>query len=270
MISRYIVTLTDITSLDIKEKEERQELKLAFIGKLAAGITHEINTPLTYIRGNLELLSMDLDDDVSINKESYIYFKEYIDSMQDGVTRIANIVDTMKELTVSKRNEFNEINLFKTLIYALRLSYHSFKQVCSININNEIFTNDIDKDKYKYFILATPQSLEQVWIILINNAIDVLKVNHQSFEERKLDISITEDELYYIVTIQDNAGGIQADILNNIFEPFVSTKEHAGMGLGLNIAKKIIDEHQATIKVFNKNNGAVFELRFKKYEKIDF
>jgi C4-dicarboxylate-specific signal transduction histidine kinase len=67
-----------------------------------------------------------------------------------------------------------------------------------------------------------------------------------------------------IVKFKDNAGGIKEDIIDKIFDPFVSTKQHSGMGVGLNIAKKIIDEQEGTILAYNKDDGAIFEVRLKK------
>lgn len=67
-----------------------------------------------------------------------------------------------------------------------------------------------------------------------------------------------------IVSFEDNAGGIKEEMMNQIFDAFVSSKEHSGMGVGLNISKKIIEQQNGTITAFNKNGGAVFEVRLKK------
>ena len=83
------------------------------------------------------------------------------------------------------------------------------------------------------------------------------------FEKRKftIDISSTNDEIF--VKFKDNGGGIDKSILENIFEPFVSFKEHGGIGVGLNIAKKIIEDQNGTIIAYNEDEGAVFEVRLK-------
>ena len=69
-----------------------------------------------------------------------------------------------------------------------------------------------------------------------------------------------------IIRFKDSAGGIKEEIINDIFEPFISSKEHSGMGVGLNIAKKIVDEQDGIIKDYNEDFGAVFEIRLQKCE----
>jgi two-component system OmpR family sensor kinase len=91
-------------------------------------------------------------------------------------------------------------------------------------------------------------------------------------DESKVTIEIEDDftingDFYYLTiafkNLIDNARGIEPKLLNNIFEPFVSTKESGGIGVGLNIAKRIIDENNAIIEAENKNNGACFTITFK-------
>jgi nitrogen-specific signal transduction histidine kinase len=71
---------------------------------------------------------------------------------------------------------------------------------------------------------------------------------------------------YIEVLFQDNAGGISEDIIDDIFEPFISNKLSHGIGIGLNVAKKILDEHEAIVEAKNKNNGALFIVKFKTSE----
>ncbi len=76
------------------------------------------------------------------------------------------------------------------------------------------------------------------------------------FENSRIWISIDESDNEIIVTIEDNAGGIPDELLPVIFDPFTSTKEHGGMGIGLNIAKKIVEEQNGTIEITNSQKGA--------------
>lgn len=108
-----------------------------------------------------------------------------------------------------------------------------------------------------------PQRIEQVWIVILNNALDELE-KKESFDSRRIDISFYETQTESVIKIADNAGGIDPTLIDHLFEPFSSTKESKGMGIGLNIAKKILDEQQAKISAYNENEGAVFEVRFTK------
>ncbi|QFR49872.1 PAS domain-containing protein [Sulfurimonas lithotrophica] len=240
------------------EDEKLANAKFTAIGQFAAGITHEINTPLTYIKGNLELLKMDFFDlvkDVSQKKQ----ILENIDDMQIGIDRIATIVSSMREMSKQKQVGLSRSNLYATLITSLTMTYNRSKQICKIYINDEEFTLDISKDRYEFFADIQDQRVEQTWIIIINNALDELK-KKPNFDERKLNINIARQNSKIKVEFRDNGGGIPEDIMDDIFEPFISGKPESGVGLGLSIAKRILDEQNATIRAYNENNGAVFEI----------
>lgn len=103
------------------------------------------------------------------------------------------------------------------------------------------------------------QRLEQVWMIIINNALDEL-LQREDVRENRLVIRYVKEQEWLVVRFEDNGRGIESSVLPHIFEPLVSTKEHGGMGLGLNIAQKIIQDHHGSIRAFNTEHGAVFEV----------
>ena len=139
--------------------------------------------------------------------------------------------------------------------------YNRSKQVSNIYINGELFNLETsDKDKYQFIALIHKQRIEQVWTIILNNALDEL-IKIINFNDRRIDIEILKDDNKVEVKFQDNAGGVPEGIKDKIFEPFVSNKESSGIGIGLNVAKKIIDEHNGEIELINKNNGACFIVR---------
>ena len=146
------------------------------------------------------------------------------------------------------------------------MAYNKSKQISKIFLNDKLFDIDnIDKNGYIFNSKVQKQRLEQVWVIILNNALDEL-IKIEDYEKRAINISIFEDENNIVIKFKDTAGGINKDIINDIFEPFVSLKEQGGMGVGLNIAKKIIDEQNGEIKAYNHDNGAVFEVVLKKFE----
>jgi signal transduction histidine kinase len=251
----------------VKEKLERRisEIKLASIGEMAAGITHEINTPLTYMKSNLELLGYDIEDlkvDESLKSSMY----ETVDILNNGLNRIKNIIDTTREVAKKGSNKFETINIYSTLIYATRMIYNRAKHISPIYINGVEFTPELDENFELIQADVIKEKLEQVWIILLNNACDEFASTKKEFKDRKIDISILKTENKIILTFKDNAGdGIPEDILLNIFEPFQSTKTYSGMGIGLNIAKQIIEEHKGKIRAYNEGTLAVFRIEI--YEK---
>ncbi len=243
----------------LHQEEKIRNAKLTSIGTLAAGITHEINTPLTYLKGNFEMMQYDIDDlPASQIKDN---MKEDSLRISEAITRIANIVESMREMSQTSSETKEKINLYSTIITALTMAYNRSKQVSRIILNGKLFSLETSaKDTYEFFVHGQKQRIEQVWVVIINNAIDEL-IKIDDYEKRLLTIDIFTQESKTIVRFKDNAGGIDASLLPKIFDPFVSTKEHSGMGVGLNIAKKIIDEQGGELLAFNEADGAVFEVR---------
>jgi C4-dicarboxylate-specific signal transduction histidine kinase len=107
--------------------------------------------------------------------------------------------------------------------------------------------------------------LEQVWIIILNNALDEFEKGTMPYENRHIDVRFHCDSDEIVIQLIDNAGGIPEPIVNGIFDFAVSGEKKMSMGIGLNVAKAIIDKHGGTIRVTNENQGAVFEIILKTY-----
>ena len=262
-------TMQNIEQTKKYEEEQLKNIKFTAIGQLAAGMTHEINTPLTYIKGNFEMMGYDIEDLPSSDIKSRILEDSH--KITDGINRLSNIVESMREMSQKSKESKEDTNIYHTLITSLTLLYNRSKHISNIKINNEDFNIGFDKDKEIFISCVQKQRIEQVWVVIINNALDEL-VKIDTFENRLIEINITCDLVnkYISVKIKDNAGGIPNNIINNVFEPFVSSKESSGMGVGLNVAKKIIDEQDGVITVYNEDIigqdgkpsfGAVFEVK---------
>jgi signal transduction histidine kinase/CheY-like chemotaxis protein len=257
----FILTLNDITELAHIRQERESQIKLASIGKLTAGITHEINTPLTYIQGNVELMRMELEsaEDSDLKTE----LMENMASIEDGLRRIGNIVDATREITKKGSGQKEPTDIYSTLVYASRMVYNRAKHVTPIYLNGSLFTLDLPALAGESFeVMAIKEKLEQIWIIILNNAADEFLHQERPFDDRWIRIEIGRSEGWVEVRFHDNAGGISEKILKNIFEPFVSSKTHSGIGIGLNIARSIVQEHGGEISAHNENGGAVFTVRF--------
>lgn len=248
-------------NLQLHKKQEEDNLlqaKFTTIGKMAAGITHEINTPLTYIRGNLELMLQDLNSmDDSIPQKAYMLSDSK--TILDGVHRIASIVESMREMASQTKEIPKATNIYASLITALTLSYNKAKQTSKILVQHEVFDIGMDKEKFCFEANVQVQRIEQVMVIIINNALDSLK-KIEIFEERLLEIFIEEVDQCIVIRFKDNGAGISEAILPKIFDPFQSDKEEGGMGIGLNVAKRIVDDHGGQIIPSNHENGALFEV----------
>ncbi|MEA3513665.1 MAG: hybrid sensor histidine kinase/response regulator [Campylobacterota bacterium] len=238
-----------------------KEIKLASLGELTAGMTHEINTPITFMKSNIELLRYDIDDLSIKNENKKNVITETIDTLNDGLNRIKNIIDNTREIVKFGSNELKTINIYETIINSTRMVYNRSKHLSKININNKLFDLEIDKNDFIFETKAIKEKIEQVWIIFLNNACDEFEKSSKEFKNRSLDIDITKIDNKVNIRFKDNAGdGIPSNIIDNIFEPFASTKLESGMGIGLNIGKQIIEQHNGIIKAYNENNCAIFEV----------
>lgn len=180
-----------------REEENLLEAKFSTIGKMAAGITHEINTPLTYIKGNLEMMIQDINalDDTLKQKE---YLLEDSQTLLGGLNRIADIVESMREMASYRTGFPQEENLYAMLLTALTLSHNKAKQISQIRVQNEIFHLGMKKERFSYRATVQKQRIEQVFVIIINNALDALK-RKNDFNERLLEITIEQENEFIVI-----------------------------------------------------------------------
>jgi len=241
-------------------KIKLEDIKMATLGKIATSITHELNTPITYMKSNIEMMEHDLkalEGNDTIKK----YLLETHSILNNGLKRLQNIINNTKEISKKGKSEFNNENLYSSIIFSSRIIFNRSKHLMPIYINNTLFDLDLNKDYEIYESSLIKEKIEQVWIIIMNNACDEFEKSIKEYDQRKMIIDIVKKKDKIKVFFKDNASdGIPNEILSNIFDPFVSTKIDKGMGVGLNIAKEIIEEHYGTIKAYNENSLAVFEV----------
>ena len=260
LLGYYLISKKHQIQIIRQHIQHQQDLvkntKFQTIGEMAAGITHEINTPLTYIKGTIEMSKLDIQElpDGSIKDR----INEDFNTIYNGANKIALIVESMKEMAHSTISTKEKSNVYTTLIIVLRMIHNKSKHIAPIYINNKLFSlEESDLNEKTYIANIHVQRIEQVWTIILNNALDELQ-KVTKYEKRRIDIDITTKKNKLIIQFTDNAGGISPKIINKIFEPFVSTKTSSGIGIGLHVAKKIVKEHNATINVTNTTDGACF------------
>jgi PAS domain S-box-containing protein len=245
---------------EIYQEEMIRNAKFSAIGQMAAGITHEINTPLTYIKGNFEILVEDIKAYMMHSPQKIVMLQDTV-TIHEGIERIESIIETMREASQKSREQKENVNIYESVVSALILSYNRSKQVVGITINQTPFSLQTPKRTHYWVCHLQKQRIEQVWLIILNNALDEL-IKIDTFEKRKLNIEIFEENTEVVVRFCDKAGGIDPKILPRIFEPFESTKESSGIGIGLNIAQQIVLQNDGEIRAYNEEDGAVFEVRF--------
>jgi nitrogen-specific signal transduction histidine kinase/CheY-like chemotaxis protein len=246
-VIKAICSMRDVTELvetEAKQKRMQQELslnrRLVAIGQIAAGITHEINNPLTGVIAFAQMLmQMDIPENM----------KEAVEVIHEGAVRVVGIVDRLRTFARSDRqeNEYADINTIITNTLTM-LSY-------------EMRSNDIEVTTHLAENLprtmANTGQLQQVFLNIIINAEQAMATS-----PRRAKLTITTEQFAdrIIVSIRDNGPGIPEETINEIFDPFFTTKDnYSGMGLGLNVSRNIITEHGGEIRVWSKPGlGATF------------
>lgn len=224
----------DVTQQTAIESQLIQSEKLAAIGKLAAGVAHELNSPLTAILGNSQLLLREFSAD-----DQNIVLME--DIKQCGV-RCKNIIQNLLSFSRQQQLEGEAISLNEVLNRALRLVGHTIRQE-QIEL---LCRQSLELPE----IIGSSQQLEQVIINLLINSKDALETR----DDNKV-ISVNSgrcmknEQDYLFVAVEDNGCGMEEQELLDIFTPFYTTKAVGkGTGLGLAVSMGIVQNHRGTIE----------------------
>jgi len=226
----------DITP-DINARQTMmQHDKLASIGRLSAGVAHEINNPLTTILTTSMLMQEEIDHDDPSYQELEIITSEAL--------RCRKIVASLLEFSrqTNPEKKLYNINKIITACVALTRKQAAFKDLSiTQNLDENIPRTPVDKDQ-----------IQQALINLILNALDATESGGKISVSSKF---ISSDKRVEIA-ISDTGKGIDEEVENKIFEPFFTTKE-GGTGLGLAITHGIIQRHDGTINVKNRQTQGV-------------
>jgi PAS domain S-box-containing protein len=257
------------TNLELSELNSRlqktqelmvQQEKLASIGQLAAGVAHEINNPLGFLKSNHSvmekyvakteaLLQKIVDSGIpEASKPIMEQLGKQIDTMKEiliesteGYERIIRIVADLKTFSRLDQGEgFAEYDLNAGIESTLVVAWNEIKYVADV----EKQLGNIPK------IMARGNELNQVWLNLLVNAAQAIEGAKKEVRGRII-IKTWEEKGYVMVSIKDNGPGIPESIRKKIFDPFFTTKEPGkGTGLGLSISYNIIVEtHKGQINV---------------------
>jgi signal transduction histidine kinase len=229
---------------DLRETQERliQGEKMAALGETAASVTHELRNPLVTIGGFARRLERSLPENTQAREYSGIIVRE-VKRMEEMLTNI---------LGFSKKQMLciADCDLIKVIEEVLILEEDALREG-NVRLVKE-FCEEVPA------IRGDEQKLRQVMINLVDNARQAMG-DGGALIVRVYRSSLRGDGAV-AVEVEDTGGGIPANILRNIFNPFFTTRKQ-GTGLGLPIVHRIIDHHQGEIEVQNTERGARFVLR---------
>ena len=242
----WILIFQDLTEFKKIEKRLQEARKMAAIGRLSAGIAHEIRNPLASISGSIELLAEDLlPEDETQQRLLQIVIKES--------TRLDHLIsDFLKfsRLEDKEQSEIDIITLLKDMVFLFRSQFP-----------DTLFSETYQSEKF--LVKANPEQLEQIFWNIMQNALEAMN--------NRGEISITSIDNYtdsagsqvykpesadlsgITIVISDNGPGIDKQIAEKIFEPFFTTKA-SGTGLGLYIAFQLTQVNNGSIQLGGRND----------------
>jgi PAS domain S-box-containing protein len=234
--------IRDVTEQKAMQERIQQSEKLSSVGQLAAGIAHEIGTPLNIISGNAEYLMMDLDKKDTKMEELSIIIQQ--------TERITKLIQQLMDFARDTQPSFELTDIHPLIENTLTLTRHQLKKY-SILLDAKL-NSSIPK------IIADPNQLQQVFLNIIINAIHAMPRGGTLSIEASLD----HDNEAVQVLVRDTGCGISKANLKNVFDPFFTTKEVGqGTGLGLAVSHRIIENHKGRIDVESRlNHGTCFKI----------
>jgi signal transduction histidine kinase len=225
----------------IKENEVlmvRNE-KLSALGRMSAGIIHEINNPLNYAGAGIHALETFTKNLPAADQPDFV---DILKDIREGVERVSQIVIDLRKFTREDSATSGDADLTEITTRARRMVSHQVGKEIAFNLN--IPDNAL--------IRGNPNQLVQVFINFFQNSIDAIhmRIAEIGGEPGRVDVSIDPAGEGWQVTIRDNGIGIPPENLQKIFDPFFTSKDVGkGMGLGLSITHQILQGHKAIIEV---------------------
>ena len=256
----FIRDLTQRQKTEARLQELQSELvhisRLTAMGEMASTLAHELNQPLSaitnYLKGSSRLLA-------DAAEPGAVKARDAMDKAADQALRAGEIIRRLRDFVARGESERKVESLNKLIEEASALALVGAKER-GIRVRFH-FDPGVD------LVLADKVQVQQVLLNLIRNAMEAMEES----DRRELDISTTSTGDETTIKVSDTGPGIAADIADQLFQPFVTTKRH-GMGVGLSISRTIVDGHGGRIWVErNAAGGATFcfTLRRMKAEDVD-
>jgi len=263
-VQYYVSFIIDITEKKEIESQLFQNEKLATIARLSAGVSHELNTPLSAILQAHQLVQAGLspenavsrakaaENNVDLSKvEEYFIHNEldyFFDGIREAALNASQIVKSLMEFSRPHEGLFSQVTLKEIAENALLLAQADYDMKKKYNIANIQLIHKYEPNLPPVNCVAT--EIEQVLLNLITNSAQSFSGEAGKTKPRII-IRTTANKTYAVIDVEDNGPGIPEDVIEHIFDPFFSTREvGTGTGLGLSVAHAIIaDKHRGNIRV---------------------
>lgn len=242
LISTFIPLNTQIEKL---KRLNSQDLALKMLGESTAKILHEINNPLTTLKGYLKILSKS-------NSSNSTYYG----IIEKELTKIEALTSDLLYISNPRNDLYQRADFVAIILECITLFEQQLEEAhCRLEFRYD--------ESVECHFFGHPDRIKQVLINLIKNAFEAIEEKNTN---GLIQIELTKDNGNCQLTISDNGGGIPKHLVEKLFQPFFTTKDQ-GTGLGLSITKQLIEEHNGFIDMKNSpDEGATFFITIPAYE----
>jgi C4-dicarboxylate-specific signal transduction histidine kinase len=228
---------TTIEQLKETETQLVQSEKLASLGRMSAGIIHEINNPLNFATTGLFTLRSKGKYVAAEQQEEY---QEILRDVEDGLKRVKTIVSDLRMFSHPETESRDQVEVLEVVTSALRFLSSEWRD--KVHIEQKLTEHQT--------IWANKNKLIHVLVNLLQNSLDALKAKNFEAEKPTIWLESRIESGQTLLIVRDNGCGIDAQHLGKIFDPFFTTKDVGeGMGLGLAICYRIVQEYEGRISV---------------------
>jgi C4-dicarboxylate-specific signal transduction histidine kinase len=239
---------------ELRESQDRlvQSEKMASLGRMSAGLIHEVNNPMNYAKTALFALRSFED---ALGREDRETYMDTLADLEDGVNRVIAIVSDLRTFTYEKRGNYALVDLGTTVETAVRLTRHECAR-SGIQMENQVFPGT------GLETWGSVNQLVQVMVNLMENAAQALRAK-EDFGREKPCIRISGERIEdsVVLRFRDNGVGIAEENVGRVFDPFFTTKAVGeGMGLGLTVSYNILGQHGGKMLV-ESEEGVYTEFR---------
>ena len=240
----------DITDSRRMEEALRRSERMVSIGTMAAGVAHEINNPLSYLLGNLQLINEELDRlRPQLPPESVAEIDSMLSDSVAGGKRVRKIVNGMRAFSRVGTTQASVVDVSSVIKAAVAMAEHEVRLRAELEVDVE--------DVGSVFIDET--QLVQVIVNLLVNAAQALPEGEARKHTIRLEVRQEEGDV--VIRVSDTGPGIPRDLRGRVFDPFFTTKPvGSGTGLGLAISFSIITHHGGRLELEETTSGASFRI----------
>jgi len=242
-VTGVVLLLRDLREIRSMEGQLARSQRLAALGRLAAGMAHEIRNPLGTLRGFAQYFGSRAEDDAS---------KEYSNLMVGEVDRLNEIISSLLQFSRPGEPEFKQVNISELLEKTGKLLEHDFKESnITLNLSDTCATS----------IEADSDFLLQVLLNLLKNSLNACRNGD------RVSLSCEDGEHNIYITITDNGIGMTREEREQMFDPFFTTRK-VGTGLGLAVSHQIVEQHGGSFEVISSpGKGTTITLTLPKRQK---